>query len=177
MQRTIVLGGGCFWCVEAVFNRVKGVESVVPGYAGGTVPDPTYYQVCTGNTGHAEVIKATFDDASISLDDILDIFFAAHDPTTKDRQGHDIGTQYRSIILFSHESDILNIHEALRRAQAVWGFNITTEIKKLDSFWPAEQEHIGYYQRYPNQPYCMAVISPKLTKLMHGPHASKLNLS
>jgi peptide methionine sulfoxide reductase msrA/msrB len=164
---TAVLGGGCFWCTEAAFKQVKGVISVLPGYAGGTVPDPSYEQVCGGSTGHAEVIKITYDPQVISYKGILEIFFAVHDPTTLNRQGNDEGTQYRSIILYKDDLQreiadnfITNLQE-----QNIFDQPIVTEIKPLTEFFEAEAYHHDYYAQNPEAAYCQAVITPKMAKL------------
>ena len=160
-----VLGAGCFWCVEAVFERLPGVVSVESGYAGGTVKDPTYEQVCSGTTGHAEVARITYDPETISFGDILDVFWKAHDPTTLNRQGGDIGTQYRSAI-FCMTDDEIRVAEASReKAQHDITDPIVTEIGKLDVFYPAESYHQDYYKNNASAPYCMFVIRPKLKKL------------
>ncbi|MDD5103250.1 MAG: peptide-methionine (S)-S-oxide reductase MsrA [Candidatus Peribacteraceae bacterium] len=161
----IVLGGGCFWCTEAVFQRVPGVLSVMPGYAGGETEHPTYAQVCTGRTGHAEVLEVTFDPGRLSLEDVLAVFFAAHDPTSPDRQGADAGTQYRSVILWTDPLQESKITAALQKAQTQFSSPIVTEVKLLKKFFPAEAEHRQYYDRNPEAPYCSMVIAPKLAKL------------
>jgi peptide-methionine (S)-S-oxide reductase len=159
------LGGGCFWCIEAIFQRVEGVRSVVSGYAGGTTEQPTYKQVCTGNTGHAEVAQISFDTAKISFEEILDIFWQAHDPTTLNRQGGDIGTQYRSAI-YCHDDEQQKAAVASKAAaQKKFADLIVTEILPLKKFWPAEPSHQNYYNDNSLQPYCAFVISPKLKKL------------
>ncbi len=160
------LGGGCFWCLEAVYERVEGVASVRSGYAGGTVPDPTYEQVCGGATGHAEVVQVAFDPAVVSYRDVLEIFFAIHDPTTRDRQGHDVGTQYRSVIFHHSEGQRAEVLAAVAElgAQAIWDAPIVTEVAALDTFWPAEDHHSEYFRRNPYQPYCQAVVAPKVAK-------------
>jgi peptide-methionine (S)-S-oxide reductase len=167
MSETATIAGGCFWCVEAVFQKLKGVERVVSGYIGGTVPDPTYEQVCTGRTGHAEAIQVTFDPAVISYRELLEIFFAFHDPTTLDRQGPDSGTQYRSAI-FPHDEEQRRTAESviaeLERNQT-FDAPIVTTIEPATTFYPAEQYHQDYYRRNPNQPYCAVMITPKLAKL------------
>lgn len=163
----IVLGGGCFWCIEAVFQRIPGVVEVLPGYAGGTLPDPTYEQVVSGTTGHAEVAKITFDPDQIDLSGILDVFWKAHDPTTLNRQGADVGTQYRSIILYRgdlQKSAALASRDALDQAKA-YPDPVVTEIVPLDTFYPAEDYHLEYYNRNPNAGYNRFVIQPKLEKL------------
>ncbi len=164
---TATFGGGCFWCTEAVFDRVEGVLSVVSGYAGGHVPSPTYEQVCGKGTGHAEVIQVSFDPAVVPYSDLLRIFFATHDPTTPGRQGADVGPQYRSIIL-AHDAEQMRIArgtiEELER-EGVFDAPIVTEVAPLDTFWPAEDAHQDYYRRNAARPYCTFVITPKLAKL------------
>ncbi len=159
-----IFGGGCFWCTEAFFQRLKGVKAVMPGYAGGSTPSPSYEQVCTGRTGHAEVIKIEFDPAVISYEDLLEVFFATHDPTTKDRQGNDRGTQYRSIILYASEGQKVAAEEAIAKFTPDFPAPIVTEIKPLAEFYPAEDYHKNYYNENGAQPYCSFVISPKLAK-------------
>jgi peptide-methionine (S)-S-oxide reductase len=159
-------GGGCFWCLEAVFEQLRGVHKVVSGYTGGAVPNATYDEVCTGRTGHAEVIQVTFDPAEISFADLLDVFFATHDPTTLNRQGADIGTQYRSAI-FCHDEEQRRIATAKiveLNAENIWSTPIVTQVASLDSFYPAEDYHQGYFRSHPAQGYCQAVISPKVGK-------------
>jgi peptide-methionine (S)-S-oxide reductase len=161
------LGGGCFWCLEATFERLEGVESVISGYAGGTVPNPTYEQVCTGATGHAEVVQITFDPEKITYREILEVFFTIHDPTTLNRQGVDAGTQYRSAIFYhtpEQEKAAREVIEELGHS-GVWDNPIVTEVEKLREFYPAEDYHRHYYERNSTQPYCQAVITPKLAKL------------
>jgi len=160
------LGGGCFWCLEAVFQLVQGVREVKSGYAGGTTENPTYEHVCSGTTGHAEVVQVTFDPAVVSYREILEIFFAIHDPTTLNRQGADVGTQYRSVI-FTHSAEQGEIARRLAAdldEQRLWDGPIVTEIVALDGFYPAERYHDDYYRRNPNQGYCRVVIGPKLAK-------------
>ena len=160
------LGGGCFWCLEAVFELVRGVTAVKSGYAGGSTREPTYEQVCSGATGHAEVVQVTFDPKSISYREILEIFFSIHDPTTPDRQGADVGTQYRSAI-FTHSDEQAEVARSLvaeLEAQGLWSDPIVTEISPLDRFYPAERYHDEYYRRNPNQGYCRIVIGPKLAE-------------
>ncbi len=158
-------GAGCFWCVEAVFERLDGVQSVVAGYAGGHTPDPTYEAVCTGKTGHAEVAQITFDPTRISYTRLLDVFWDAHDPTTLNRQGADVGTQYRSAI-FTHTPEQQSTAEASRtEAEKRFSKPIVTEIRTLERFYPAEDYHQDYFRANPNAPYCRAVIKPKLDKL------------
>jgi peptide-methionine (S)-S-oxide reductase len=163
---TATLGAGCFWCVEAVFLHVKGVHSVVSGYAGGTVENPTYQQICNGNTGHAEVVQVTFDPEVISFQELLDIFWRTHDPTTLNRQGPDAGTQYRSVI-FYHNDAQKAIAETSKRdtdMAGLWPHPIVTEITPLRKFYPAEEYHQDYYRRNSNQPYCYVIIDPKVKK-------------
>jgi peptide-methionine (S)-S-oxide reductase len=169
------LAGGCFWCLEAVFDQVQGVTDVVSGYAGGSIPNPTYKQVCTGNTGHAEVVQVTFDPQAISFEEILEIFFGIHDPTTLNRQGADVGTQYRSAI-FYHSPEQKAIAEALIRrlgAEHIWPNPIVTEVAPLTAFYPAEDYHQEYFANNPYQPYCVAVVAPKVSKFRQK-HADKL---
>ena len=163
---TAVLGGGCFWCLEAVFQSLKGVEAVVSGYAGGTHPSPTYREVYSGATGHAEVVRVTFDPDAISYATLLDIFFAVHDPTTLNHQGADVGTQYRSIVLYDGPEQERTARDAVRalKAEGRWDAPVVTEIQPLETFFPAEREHHDYYRRNPSQPYCSAVITPKVAK-------------
>ncbi|MFI5337062.1 MAG: peptide-methionine (S)-S-oxide reductase MsrA [Opitutales bacterium] len=162
---TAVLGGGCFWCIEAVYQHVPGVKSVVSGYAGGHVPAPTYEQVCTGETGHAEVARIEFDPAVLSYEKLLEVFFAAHDPTTLNRQGADEGTQYRSVIFTLNEAQQKAAARAKIAAAAHWDDPIVTQIVPLDKFYPAENYHQDYYRLHPNQGYCSFVIRPKVKKL------------
>jgi peptide-methionine (S)-S-oxide reductase len=160
------IGGGCFWCLEAVYLDLEGVESVQSGYSGGTIPNPTYEAVCGGTTGHAEVVQIRFDPEVTSYREILEVFFAIHDPTTLNRQGADVGTQYRSAIFF-HDPGQKEIAEDLIRSlgsEDLWGAPIVTEVSPLQEFFPAEGYHEGYFRRNPNQPYCRAVISPKVAK-------------
>ncbi len=158
-------GGGCFWCFEAVYQRIQGVTSVVSGYAGGATRSPTYEQVCTGTTGHAEVIQVTYDPAQVSYEGLLDIFWKAHDPTTPNRQGADVGTQYRSIILCHDQAQQAAALASLKKAQAGFKDRIVTEIATLGVFWKAEASHQDYYNANTSAGYCRVVISPKLKKL------------
>ena len=161
------LAGGCFWCMEAVFLPLRGVEKVVSGYTGGTVKDPTYREVCGGTTGHAEAVEVTFDPSVIPYADLLEIFFALHDPTTKNRQGADVGTQYRSAI-FYHSAAQKETAEAVIRSlesEKIFPAPIVTEVVPAQAFYPAEDYHQNYFVENPNQPYCQAVISPKVAKL------------
>ena len=160
------LGGGCFWCLEAVFEQLRGVERVTSGYAGGHTLQPTYHQVCSGTTGHAEVVQVTFDPAVISFREILEVFFATHDPTTLNRQGPDVGTQYRSAI-FYHTPEQKQVAEQviaeLNRAN-IWGAPVVTQVVPLEAFYQAEDYHQEYFRRNPGQGYCLAVVSPKVAK-------------
>jgi peptide-methionine (S)-S-oxide reductase len=163
---TATLAGGCFWCLEAVFEQLQGVRSVVPGYAGGTAPDPSYRQVCTGATGHAEVVRVTFDTAVISYREILEVFFGTHDPTTLNRQGPDVGTQYRSAV-FYHSPEQKRVAEdviAGLNAAGIWDAPIVTEVVPLAAFYPAEAYHHRYFRENTAQPYCQAVVAPKVAK-------------
>ena len=161
------LGGGCFWCVEAVFQRIEGVLSVRPGYAGGDIKNPTYKQICTGNTGHAEVAKIEFDPSKITYSQILNVFWQSHDPTTLNRQGNDVGTQYRSVIFFHDESQekIARKSKIEANNSGYWDNDIVTEVTLLYNYFDAEEYHDNYYNNNPNQPYCLFVIKPKLDKL------------
>jgi peptide-methionine (S)-S-oxide reductase len=163
---TATLGGGCFWCVEAVFDQLRGVHAVESGYAGGSTANPTYEQVCSGQTGHAEVVQVRFDSREISFADILNIFFAVHDPTTPNRQGADVGTQYRSVI-FYHDDSQKKIAESViedLEKQKIWPAPIVTEVTPLQNYYAAEAYHQKYFAGNPAQPYCSAVISPKVAK-------------
>jgi peptide-methionine (S)-S-oxide reductase len=163
----ITVGGGCFWCVEAVFQRVNGVKKVVSGYSGGHVPNPTYEQVCTKLTGHAEVAQIEFDPAAVKLDAVLDVFFAAHDPTTPNQQGADKGPQYRSVIFYADDEQKKAAEAAKERAKKEWGATIVTEISPLKEFYAAEGYHQNYFNLNKNRnPYCSVVIAPKLHKLI-----------
>ena len=162
---TAILGGGCFWCVEAVYERMPGIISVTSGYAGGQTDNPTYEDICTGKTGHAEVVKIEYNPEKISYDKIIDLFWDAHDPTTLNRQGADVGTQYRSIILTANDDEARIAKESKERAQAKFKSPIVTEIVPLEKFYPAEDHHQDFYRENPMHPYNMAVIRPKLEKL------------
>jgi len=166
MERA-TLAGGCFWCLEAVFLELKGVERVESGYAGGHLPNPTYEQVCTGATGHAEVVQVTFDPAVIPYRDLLRIFFTMHDPTTLNRQGADVGTQYRSAIFYHSPAQKADAEAAIAEVAAseVWPGRIVTQVVPLDVFYPAEEYHRDYYRQNPRQGYCQIVIAPKVAKL------------
>ena len=165
-REVTTLAGGCFWCLEAVFQQLKGVEKVESGYAGGTVPNPSYEAVCTGTTGHAEVVQVTFDPDVISFGDLLEVFFTIHDPTTVDRQGPDVGTQYRSAIFYHTSQQQATAEHVIRalEAEKLWDDPIVTNVQPLDTFSPAEAYHRDYYARNPNQAYCSAVIAPKVAK-------------
>lgn len=163
---TATLGGGCFWCIEAVFNQLQGVDSALSGYAGGSMPDPDYEAVCGGDTGHAEVVQVTFDPDVLSYREVLEVFFTVHDPTTLDRQGADVGTQYRSVV-FTHSKEQERVARDLvaeLEREKVWDDPIVTEILPAPTFYPAEDYHQEYYARNPGQGYCQAVIRPKLAK-------------
>ncbi|MSU74993.1 MAG: peptide-methionine (S)-S-oxide reductase [Candidatus Magasanikbacteria bacterium] len=172
--QSIVLGSGCFWCTEAVFStlggsasggkKIRGVISVVPGYAGGTIPNPTYESVCGSATGHAEVVRVEFDPAIISLEEILTVFFGSHDPTTLNRQGNDMGTQYRSTILCSNDEQKIAAEKYIAELQKD-GVNAVTTVEPLTKFYEAEEYHHNYFARNPDQAYCAAVINPKLAKI------------
>ena len=165
-RTTITLGGGCFWCLDAVYRGVEGVHEVVSGYAGGYVPQPTYAQVCDGTTGHAEVVRVTFDPSAIALRDLLGVFFSIHDPTTKDRQGADVGPQYRSIVLAEDEDQERVAREVIDEVtrEGVWDAPIVTDVERLERFWPAEPYHQNFFANNPGQGYCQAVIAPKVAK-------------
>jgi peptide-methionine (S)-S-oxide reductase len=165
-EEVATLGGGCFWCLEAVFKDLRGVNSVTSGYAGGHVANPSYKQVCTGTTGHAEVVQVAFDPNVVSYADLLRVFFAIHDPTTKDRQGNDVGPQYRSIILTHSEAQRQTAQAVMREiADAkLWPAPLVTEVVPLEAFWPAEPEHHDYFARNPWTGYCQAVVAPKVAK-------------
>ncbi|MDD5357376.1 MAG: peptide-methionine (S)-S-oxide reductase MsrA [Candidatus Pacebacteria bacterium] len=162
-----VIGGGCFWCTEAVFKMLRGVSSVLPGYAGGEKPNPSYEDVCAGMTGHAEVIQIKFDPAQVKFEDLLTVFFASHDPTTMNRQGNDVGTQYRSIILYTTGEQKIKAENFIKELNASNpnGKPIVTEIKPLETFYEAENYHQNYFARNPGNPYCEVIINPKLEKV------------
>lgn len=165
-KQLATLGGGCFWCLEAVYDELNGVETVVSGYTGGHVVDPSYEAVCNGTTGHAEVVQITFDQAVVSFKELLEVFFTIHDPTTRDRQGPDVGTQYRSAI-FYHDDDQKRIAEDVIReitSAALWHDPIVTEVTTLNTFYEAEDYHQDYFANNPFQPYCSALIRPKVAK-------------
>lgn len=162
---TFVLGGGCFWCLDAVYREVIGVTDVVSGYAGGESAQPTYEQVCTGRTGHAEVVAVTFDENVVPAEIILDMFFTLHDPTQLNRQGHDVGTQYRSVMFFADREQHLMFEQARDRAAALWPAPIVTEISPLPEFFRAEEYHQDFFAKNPGQGYCLAVAVPKVVKV------------
>jgi peptide-methionine (S)-S-oxide reductase len=166
-KEVITLGGGCFWCLDAVFSGIRGVEQVLSGYSGGRGASPTYEDVCTGTTGHAEVVQLTFDPAAVSLRELLGVFFTLHDPTTKDRQGNDVGTQYRSIILYRDETQKAVAEEVIGEVEKsdVWDAKVVTEVRPFEAFYRAEDYHQDYYRKNPLQPYCLIIIRPKVAKL------------
>lgn len=166
MTETATLAGGCFWCLEAVYELLRGVEHVESGYIGGHVPHPTYAEVCTGMTGHAEAVRITFDPAEITYRDLLDVFFTIHDPTTLNRQGADIGTQYRSAIFYHSPAQNTAAAKTIAELNAakLWNHEIVTEVAPLDEFFAAEAYHDDYYRRNANKPYCQLIIAPKVLK-------------
>ena len=165
-QEVATLAGGCFWCLEAVYLDLRGVETVVSGYAGGHVPNPTYREVCSGLTGHAEVVQITFDPAIVSYRDLLRVFFTIHDPTTLNRQGADVGTQYRSAIYYHDEAQKATAEAVMAEvaAEKIWPNPLVTELAPLTKFYPAEEYHQDYFARNPGQPYCQVVVAPKVSK-------------
>lgn len=158
------IGGGCFWCTEAVYQQLSGVETVESGYSGGRIPDPTYEQICEGNTGHAEVIRVQFDNTVVGYRDILEIFFTIHDPTTLNRQGNDVGTQYRSVIYTHTDQQMAMAREVIAAMAHVWDAPIVTELQEAPVFYPAEAYHQNYFLNHPMQSYCAFVVAPKVTK-------------
>lgn len=166
-METATLAGGCFWCLEAVFNELRGVASVVSGYMGGNRPNPSYEEVCTGTTGHAEAVQIQYDPRTISYPELLSVFFVIHDPTTLNRQGNDVGTQYRSAIFYHSEEQKVEAVDFLATLErrGIWGAPIVTQVVPASAFYPAEEYHQLYYARNPNQPYCRAVVAPKVAKL------------
>lgn len=170
----LTFGGGCFWCVESCFNMLKGVESAVSGYSGGHTAHPTYEEVCTGNTGHAEVVQITYDPAVISYAQLMDVFFFLHDPRQLNRQGNDIGTQYRSVVFYKDEAEKNEAEKAIQLSEVSgrWPGAYVTEVVPFKKFWPAEAYHQGYYTNNPTQPYCSAVVGPKIQKFRR--HYSEL---
>jgi peptide-methionine (S)-S-oxide reductase len=165
-RQLATLGGGCFWCLEAVYLDLRGVTGVMSGYAGGHVANPTYEQVCAKKTGHAEVVQITFDPAEVSYEDLLRVFFTIHDPTTKDRQGNDVGPQYRSVIFTHDEAQRAAAEKIIKEISdaRIWPAPIVTEVQPLEAFWPAEPEHHDYFARNPWSGYCRAIIAPKVQK-------------
>lgn len=166
VQESVVLGGGCFWCLDAVYRELRGVLSVESGYCGGNQPNPTYEQVCTGATGHAEVVRLEFDPELVSLEQLLQVFFSIHDPTTLNRQGYDVGTQYRSVIFCRDEAQLDRVRALVTslEAERMWRSPVVTEVLLQQPFYPAEPYHQNYYALNPGQGYCQAVVSPKLAK-------------
>ncbi len=164
--QTITFGGGCFWCVESCFNLLKGVDVAISGYSGGHKANPTYEEVCTGETGHAEVVEISYDPKIITYEQLLEVFFFLHDPTQLNRQGNDIGTQYRSVIFYKNDEEKQKAEAAIAKLNASGKYSgkVVTELAKFKKFWPAEQYHQGYYWENPNQPYCSAVVGPKIQK-------------
>jgi len=165
-KEVVTVGGGCFWCTEAVFEQLKGVEKVESGYSGGTVPNPSYEQVCSGDTGHAEVSQITFDPKVISLKQVLEVFFTVHDPTTLNRQGNDAGTQYRSVIFYRDPEQKAMAQQVIKEIQdaKIWSGRIVTELTPFKAFYRAEDYHQEYFRLHGSQPYCRAVIAPKVVK-------------
>lgn len=163
-QEIATLGGGCFWCLDAVLRDLRGVQQVVSGYTGGQVADPSYELVCTGTTGHAEVVQVTFDPDVISFGELLEVFFTIHDPTTLNRQGGDVGTQYRSAIFCHSPEQRATAEEVLAQVQRIWSDPIVTEVSAFDTFYPAEDRHQDYYLNNRSQPYCQIVIAPKVAR-------------
>lgn len=159
------MGGGCFWCLEAIFSNLRGVESAVSGYAGGQTENPSYTDVCTGNTGHAEVIQIKFNPNLITIEDILDVFWKAHDPTTLNRQGHDVGSQYRSTIMPNNDEQQETARKSIKKIRNEFNSPITTTIEPLNVFYEAEENHQGYFRLNPKAPYCALSIEPKIKKL------------
>lgn len=163
---TATLAGGCFWCLEAVYDQLKGVTGVVSGYAGGHVPNPDYRSVCSGSTGHAEVVQLSFDPAQISFKEILEVFFTIHDPTQLNRQGNDVGTQYRSAIFYHNEEQKETAEQVIRNlvAQNLWEKPVVTQLEPYTEFYPAEDYHQEYFENNPYQPYCLVIVAPKVAK-------------
>jgi len=163
------LGGGCFWCVEAVFEKLDGIEDAVSGYSGGHIKNPAYREVTTGNTGHAEVVQLTFDKNKISFEEILEVFFKTHDPTTLNRQGNDVGTQYRSVIYYHNNEQRETAEKYIQylEGQGIYKNPVVTEVKPIDQFYRAEDYHQDYFAKNPNQPYCAFVVAPKVKKVEH----------
>ena len=170
MNKDIILGGGCFWCTEAIYKYVNGVEDVVPGYIGGDRENPTYEEVCSGTTGHAEVVKINFDSSKISLDKLLEIFFKTHDPTTLNRQGNDVGTQYRSVIFYENENELEFFEDYINKVNNSNTFisKIVTTLEKKSNFYEAEQYHHNYFEKNPLNGYCNMIVRPKVEKFRKG---------
>ena len=160
-----VLGGGCFWCLDSAYSQFAGIADITCGYTGGIIANPTYEQVCNGNTQHAEVVSIEFDPAVIRAEQILDIFFTLHDPTQLNRQGHDVGTQYRSSMFFTSTDQKQQFEDAIHRAKEIWGESIVTEVSQLGEFFEAEEYHQDFFAKNPNQGYCLAVVAPKVAKV------------
>ncbi|MFW5704099.1 MAG: peptide-methionine (S)-S-oxide reductase MsrA [Patescibacteria group bacterium] len=173
MNQTLIVGGGCFWCTEATMKRIKGVVKVEPGYAGGRTTDPSYEDVCTGATGHAEVIRITYDDTIVSYQQLIDVFFHTHDPTTRNAQGNDRGTQYRSIIFYQDEEEREQVEKMIAKLEQSGEYDspIVTELRPYEAFYRAESYHLDYYASNPDQPYCRYVIEPKISKLLKRYHS------
>ena len=163
---TATLGGGCFWCTEAVYKELNGVIDVKPGYSGGHIKNPSYEEVCTGNTGHAEVVNITFDPEVVSFSDILEVFFMTHDPTTLNRQGNDVGSQYRSVIFYHSEAQKQTAEKVIQlfKQEKIYDRPIVTEVTPFSKFYPSENYHVDYFEKNPNQPYCQYIIVPKMEK-------------
>ncbi len=168
-KETVVFGGGCFWCTEAVFKMLKGIISVLPGYAGGTVPNPTYEQISSGTTGHAEGVQIEYDPSQVKFTDLLTVFFGSHDPTTKNRQGNDVGTQYRSVIFYTTPEQKKQTEDFVKEINLSnpEGQTIVTEVEPLTKFYEAENYHHDYFAKNPGNPYCEVIINPKLEKVQH----------
>ena len=164
-METFVLGGGCFWCLDSAYVQFKGIVDVTCGYTGGSMANPTYEAVCNGNTGHAEVVSISFDESVISSEQVLDIFFTLHDPTQLNRQGNDIGTQYRSSMFYSSAEQKQVFESAIERARQIWGQGIVTELAPISEFYRAEEYHQDFFAKNPNQGYCVAVVAPKVAKV------------
>jgi peptide-methionine (S)-S-oxide reductase len=167
VERTVLFGGGCFWCTEAVFKMIKGVTAVLPGYAGGHTENPTYESICSGITGHAEVVKVVYDPKEVKFRDLLTVFFASHDPSTLNRQGNDIGTQYRSVIFYETEDQKNEIEDFIKELNAsnTEGAKLVTQVEPLPTFYEAENYHKDYYAQNKSQSYCQIIINPKLEKV------------
>ncbi|MEF8782516.1 MAG: peptide-methionine (S)-S-oxide reductase MsrA [Haloarculaceae archaeon] len=173
-QQQATFAGGCFWCIEAAFERVRGVQSVVSGYAGGHVDDPGYREVCAGTTGHAEAVQVTYDPETVGYEDLLEVLFTIHNPTTEDREGPDVGSQYRSAVFYHDEDQRVAVEEYIDHLEEAGEYaGIVTEVSRLDSFYEAEEKHQDYFERNPNQPYCQMQIPPKLEK-MQEKHPDKV---